>query len=921
MQTSQRNTYPIHFEAAPDISKSVYNCKLQDQEEQSYDTANKKYVRHPCTGEGGDQSQLSIHILPSSENRRIVSPHLQPETIKQFCQAKGFSTFQSLSNAKFFTERRLDGKGGSESGIFPPAYSQGAQTIPQAQLQWSAPPNDLPSLRPFISATDIHLSNELDCRIPKKPQYKVCGISGRFFAGESVLASFTRTHYIYGESNATTGLDSQHGQICTGSDTTPGISGRHMGHQTQHEVPVGTEVPNATQGTSQSDEERKLVSQTSSVPFGQTQLRIVCSTQREVTLSNPAVSQSSPSQAASLQTDQTTRTCTSRNELVVRSSAGLTSNTYRADLAPAHYGCIGLRLGRSARRHENVRSVDDTTTVVACQSQGAVCGLCGNSTRRQSAAQCSHPLANRQPHSRSLYQQGRWYEVQETSGSDTPTVEGNGPVKYIPDSAVLSGSIQLRSRRPIARQDMSRMAPNICSNERDIPDVGNTTGRLIRFKDSSCSDAVCVIGHTRSRGNISQRVPSPMGLRTSMVVPTTKLNTPGTVSAKQCRRPVHPDRSEVEDGILARGPTSPSHSRPVPHTGPSTSSDRHEDRNTSARDSRHSFRSLADFGWTDEIKNWSVGEKTLLLSSWRNSTLNTYIPAWNKWKAWCVSNKVTYKNPCPEQVARYLAYLHSSEGLAYRTILVHKSVIATFANLSENLSSNFLVKHILKAISVSKEKKMKPPIWNAKNVIEYLKNNAPDHNNLYQVSRRTAMLLLLAAGRRVHDLTLLRIDADKFVQEENDIVLWPCFGSKTDDIGHRQSGWRLKVHPNKNLDCVYWTRQLIRTSQDRRKSGNLTELFITARGEPKPASRTVIGGWIKSVLKDAGVEASPGSVRSAVASLNWLEKFPIDKILETGNWRQEHTFRTYYQKEIADLSNNNDLISSVSLSNFFEPVR
>ncbi|KOB66401.1 Uncharacterized protein OBRU01_21261 [Operophtera brumata] len=29
-------------------------------------------------------------------------------------------------------------------------------------------------------------------------------------------------------------------------------------------------------------------------------------------------------------------------------------------------------------------------------------------------------------------------------------------------------------------------------------------------------------------------------------------------------------------------------------------------------------------------------------------------------------------------------------------------------------------------------------------------------------------------------------------------------------------------------------------------------------GAPKPASRTVLGGWVKSVLKDAGVEASPG---------------------------------------------------------------
>lgn len=919
MQTSQRNTYPIRNEAAPNISKSIYNTKLQDKKELSYVTTNKEYVRHACTGKSRDQPQLSINILSSSEDGRIFSPHLQSETVKQICQAKGFSTFQSLSNAKFFTERRLDGKGGSEPGIFSPTYSQRTQALSQAQLQWPASPDDLSTVRTLISTTNIHLSDELDSRISKEPQRKVRGISGRFFAGESVLASFTRTYCFYGEPHATAGLDYKHGQICTGSDTTPGISGRYMGHQTQHEVPVGTEVSNATQSTSRSDVQTQLVSQTGPVPSGQTQLCIVRRSPREVTLPNTAISQSTPSQGAPLQTNETTRTCTCRNEVVVTSSAGVTSHTYRSDLTPAYYGCIGLRLGRSARRHENVRSVDETTTVLACQSQGAVCGLRGNSTRKQSAAQCSHLIANRQPHSRSLYQQGRWNEIQETSGSDTSTIEGNGPVKYISDSAVLSGTIQLRSRCPITGQDLSRMAPDGCSDEQDIRDVGNTASRLIRFEDSSCSNTVCIAGHTRSRGIISQRVPSPMGLRTRMGISTTKFNTPGTISSEHCDRPVHPDSSEVEDGVLACRPTSPGNSRPLPHTEPSTSSDRHENGHASARDSRHSFRSLADFGWTDEVKDWSVEEKSLLLSSWRKSTLNTYIPAWNKWKTWCVSNKVNYKNPCPEQVARYLAYLHNSEGLAYRTILVYKSVIATFTNLSETLSSNFLVKHILKAISVSKPKKIKPPIWNAKNVIQYLEQNTPDSSNLYQVSRRAAILLLLAAGRRVHDLTLLRIDPDRYIHEQNGIILWPCFGSKTDDVGHRQSGWRLKVHPIRNLDCVYWTRQLIRTSLDRRKQGNLTELFITARGEPKPASRTVIGGWIKSVLKDAGVEATPGSVRSAVASLNWLEKFPIDQILETGNWRQEHTFRTYYQKEIA--SSNNDLTSSVSLSNFFEPVR
>lgn len=320
------------------------------------------------------------------------------------------------------------------------------------------------------------------------------------------------------------------------------------------------------------------------------------------------------------------------------------------------------------------------------------------------------------------------------------------------------------------------------------------------------------------------------------------------------------------------------------------------------------------------IENWSTEEKSLLLNSWRSSTINTYQSAWKKWKGWCEINRINHRCPIPADVARYLAYLYNVQGLAYKTILVHKSVIATFTNVTTNndLSSNFFVRHMLKAISVAKEKPAVPPIWDPQIVINCLEQNMPDENNLYQVSQRLATLLLLSSGRRVHDLSLLTIEDGKFLDEGKYIVFWPRFGSKTDNLNYRQSGWKLVENPNKSLDCVYWTRRLISISNERRKeSDRLFDLFITVRGVPKAASRTIIAGWVKSALKNAGIEASPGSIRSAVASLNWLEKFPIDKILETGNWRQEHTFRKYYQKMI----NRSNRETSVSLSKYFVSVR
>ncbi|CAK1599031.1 unnamed protein product [Parnassius mnemosyne] len=345
-------------------------------------------------------------------------------------------------------------------------------------------------------------------------------------------------------------------------------------------------------------------------------------------------------------------------------------------------------------------------------------------------------------------------------------------------------------------------------------------------------------------------------------------------------------------------------------------SSRHENRHTPSTDSRLALGGMVDFGWQDMLTEWTDKEQKLLISSWRGSTINTYKPAWNRWKKWCESNSVNYKYPHPEQVARYLAHLHCDIGLAYRTILVHKSVISTFTHLTSkvDLSSNFFIKHMLKAISMARTRPVKPPIWNPKFLMQYISKYNPNENNLYEVSRHTATLLLLASSRRVHDLTLLHIDNNSLIDDQSSIILWPAFGSKTDSINHRQSGWRLKEHPDKNLNIIFWIRQLLKISKNRRKAIN--HLFITARGDAKPASRTVIAGWVKSLLREAGIEATPGSVRSAVSSLNWLENFSLDKILETGNWKTVHTFQNYYKKELKEIDINN----SVSLSNYFDAI-
>lgn len=82
----------------------------------------------------------------------------------------------------------------------------------------------------------------------------------------------------------------------------------------------------------------------------------------------------------------------------------------------------------------------------------------------------------------------------------------------------------------------------------------------------------------------------------------------------------------------------------------------------------------------------------------------------------------------------------------------------------------------------------------------------------------------------------------------------------------------------------------------------------------KTASRAIIAGWIKPLLAEANITATPGSTRSAVASKNWLNNHPLEGILSRGNWRSSNTFKKFYRREVISA------LTSNSVSRLFLPV-
>lgn len=927
MPTIKRGTHTLHTQTAANISKSYSSEMLQNQNLSQYDHANPNYARVRGTRTCRTDAQLPFHVLSGTQVRSNLPSYFKFEKTKPVRSSQAVSTIQSLPCTKFCATTRLDGQTRSEPSIFPRAYCTAASQVPEAKLSskftsTSATPDDVFAVWPLIGTQNVCLDNQLGSRIPEKSQYQVRSLFRRFSFGQPVKIAVGRRHRIHDQDTPFTRLDNQLREVCTGSDTMPRVSRHYMGHKTQRKVPVGTKVPNATQGTSPTASVKQVVPQTVPNTNGETQLCNVRDSERSPSLSNSAILQSTAVGETPVSVDHAATTSSIRAGVVVSSHRKVNADTLElSDVTTIDHRRIRHRMGGSTRRHKYCGHLDRVSEDMACQQKRDVCRLRSYTSEPAATPRCTDTASNRQSNSSLVHKQGGRHKIQEAASSNSTTSCCTRQAEHSSDSTLFSGQVQCRGRCSFSAEGLSRMATHEDSNDEHFSNVGYAGDRPLRVENSPRSTKVRIAGRQRSGSPTSQRVLSSVALRPSLVVSTTKFDSTSSPTPEPIQRRLYIDCPEVEQGVLAGRCSTTSATSPLPNSRSSLHSRRHQNGDASAASARPTLGSMADFGWQDILTDWTDQEQKFFMSSWRGSTINTYRPVWGRWKRWCESHSINFKYPNADQVARYLAHLHCDIGLAYRTILVHKSVISTFTHITSNidLSSNFFIKHILKAISVAREKSAKPPIWNPKVLLQHLSAYDFDENNIFQVSRHVATLLLLASGRRVHDLTLLRIDSSSLVDEDSSIVLWPAFGSKTDNHNHRQSGWRLKEHPDKKLNLIFWLRQLIDITSNCR--GNIKHLFITVRGDIKPASRTVIGGWVRSLLKAAGIDATPGSVRSAVASLNFVENFPIDQILATGNWKTIHTFQNYYQRELLHHNDSNVPNHSTSLSNYFDPVQ
>lgn len=854
--------------------------------------------------------QLCVPSVSGAKIRRISPSNIQPQSAKRLCACRTFSPDKHVSHSGFFATKRL----AMQSRSLPSVFSRKNSKVPQALLtphiQQRIARNDVPPVRVKHGPQNILRTNKLGgSDITRKMECQNPCVSRRLLDSTPKCRHTSQTCQNDSSNIKNFRVEGQFREIGSRTSEEHNISGGTVETLGQSKISSKRKI-HQDSTKSRSSSKTKTGNHKSFTENNRTsklcQLCCPSRTAQSSTIDHVHEHLTRPVDKSL----PTTRRRSQRTGLVDSKCSVVNTATLSSSGKFPNNRCVRSSLGGTAERFGSLRHLVERRTTLTLQPKRDA----GHSTRPSKSSPCtasqlSFNPVRQQDCSRSSTKRRR-YEINSAYEGNLSNITFARSTSNTLQHTLYPRQVQQSCRSFVPSSPPSRVAPvtSLCGNS--VCKVGNPSDRFVCLGDRTCSLQLCVTRPARQSSFVSRRVQCSMELPTRVDISTTVSSPQSLSSPKSVNRNISHSSSPVGNGILARRPQSSSPGSTINTEKPTETPNRHVDGASTFESREHNSRSVEMWGWSKAVETWNTEQLSLLKNSWRKSTLKTYEVAWKRWTSWCNSKNVVVINPTGSQLAQFLSDLYLINNLSYNTILLHKSVVSTLCNAdtSSLLSSHVLVRHILKSIALRNPKSSKSPVWDVCKLISFLKNYTVDSSNLFQISRHTAILLLLCSGRRIHDLTLLAIDPNHCIRSSDSIIFWPIFGSKTDCSNYRQSGWKLLIntdHPN--LNPILWIEKTISLLNERRNTAKSFNLFVTVRGIAKPASRTVIAGWVKTLFKEAGITAPPGSVRSAVSSKSWLENHPLDDILARGNWRSATTFQRFYRREVLSTNHSENI--------------
>lgn len=308
----------------------------------------------------------------------------------------------------------------------------------------------------------------------------------------------------------------------------------------------------------------------------------------------------------------------------------------------------------------------------------------------------------------------------------------------------------------------------------------------------------------------------------------------------------------------------------------------------------------------------STKAQNVLMSSWRSGTLKQYHTHFVKWNQYCLAHYLDPLNPSIQHVIEFLTTLFEA-GLGYSSINTARSALSIILPLYEGhkFGKHPLVTRFLKGVFELKPALPKyPEIWDVQRVLDHLKSyKSAEELSLKDLTLKLTMLLCLLTAQRCQTVQLIDINSIQQLADRYRVT----FSAKLKQTkpGHHLEPLELLKFPEDKALCVFEHLRLY-LAKTKNLRGNHTQLLLSFIKPNAPVSKDTVARWVKTVLRDAGIDVSKYTAHSSRAASSSFAKskgISLQEIMKCAGWSSDTTFKKFYLKPIQQTNFGNFVLS------------
>ena len=284
----------------------------------------------------------------------------------------------------------------------------------------------------------------------------------------------------------------------------------------------------------------------------------------------------------------------------------------------------------------------------------------------------------------------------------------------------------------------------------------------------------------------------------------------------------------------------------------------------------------------------------------RTSTWNQYSTYIRKWFRFSEKRKTSPSNPTLSDI---LYFLDSQKGSSHSKVTTARAALTFLFTCWDNniLQTNEpLVAKFIKGLwNQNPDLPGKTPVWNPARLLSHVKQNKIiETEDFLLLSQTTVTLLALATAARVQTLAALNIDTLQ-IMEDNSYIFPINVPLKTSSVSNHLVEVRIHPFTDETLCPVSFLEKYISKTSSLRSNNN-SNLFISTQKPYSKVSQQTLSRWIKTCLKNAGIQDKAHSIRASSTSAVFFSKLPVDKIIQKAGWTSESTFAKYYKRPLLE---------------------